>query len=167
MVKKIILLIIIAVGIGTVGYFFLRSPSESQQIINRLHRLANSISKQGSEGAVTMALKHQTIAGLIDTNCSVFIKEAMIAGDFTPEEFAAQMLRSRAMFKSIKGEVDGCEVEFNADQTTATISFAVRIRAELKSGREIDEVRDLQSTVKKVDGKWLFSSFEIRQVLEK
>jgi hypothetical protein len=167
MVKKIILLIIVATGLVAVGYFFFHTPSESQRIINRLHRLASSISKQGSEGAVTLALKHQTIAALIDAQCSVFIREAMLTGNFTPEEFAAQMLRSRTIFKSIEGKVDYCEVELSADQTTAIISFAVRISGELKNGRKIDEVRDLQATVKKVDEKWLFSNFEIRQVLEK
>ena len=167
MVKKIVLLVIAATVIAAVGYFVFRSPNESQQIINRLNQLTSRISKNSGEGPVTMALKHQAIMGLIDSQCTVFIKEAMLAGDFTPEGFAAQMTRSRSMFKSIKGSVDYCEVQLNADQTEATISFAIRVIAELKSGRKMDEVRDLQATVRKVDGKWLFSGFEIRQVLEK
>ena len=167
MVKKIVSLIVIAAVLATVGYLLFRSPNESQRIIERLKLLTSNVSKKHSEGAVTMALKHQAIIGLINSQCTVFIKEAMLTGDFTPEEFAAQMIRSRSMFKAIDGQIDDCEVQLNAAQTSATISFAIRIIAELKSGRKIDEVRDLQATVKKVDGKWLFAGFEIHQVLEK
>ena len=166
MVKKIVVLVIV-VAVIVVGYFIFRSPNEEQLIIDRLNLLSNSVSKKSGEGAISMALKHQTISGLIDDQCTVFIKEAMLAGDFTPEEFAAQMTRSRTMFKSLDGQVDCCEVQLDADQVNATISFAIRINAELKSGRKIDEVRDLQAKVRKADGKWLFSGFEIRQVLEK
>lgn len=167
MVKIIIRSVIVVTVIAIVGYFILRSPNEEQRIIDQLNLLAGSVSKKSGEGAVSMALKHQTVSGLIDEQCTVFIKEAMLAGDFSPETFAAEMTRSRAMFKSINGQVDGCEVQLDADKLNATITFAIRIIAELKSGREMDEVRDLQAKVRKVDNKWLFAGFEIRQVLEK
>jgi len=167
MVKKIVVLVIIVGLIAVAGYFLLRSPNEEQIIIDRLNRLAASVSKKSGEGPVTMVIKHQTIAGFIDGQCTVHIKEAMLIGNFTPEEFAAQMTRSRTMFKSLDGQVDCCEVQLDADGSRATIAFAIRITAELKSGKRFDEVRDLQAKVSKVDGKWLFTSFEIRQVLEK
>lgn len=167
MVKKIVLLVVISAVIVAVGYFLLRRPTNEQLIIERLNLLSSSVSKKTGEGAIAMAVKHQTINGLIDEQCTVFIKEAMLAGDFTPEEFAAQMTRSRTMFKSINGKIDGCEVQIDSDQTAATVSFAIRITAELKNGRKVDEVRDLQATVRKVDNKWLFSGFKILQVLEK
>ncbi len=167
MVKKIVVSVILVAVIAAIGYFVFRSQSDEELIIERLELLSGSVSKKSNEGAITMAVKHQTISGLIAEQCSVFIKEAMLSGDFTPEEFAAQMTRARAMFKSLDGQIDDCEVELDATKTKATITFAIRITATSKSGGKIDEVRDLQATAKKIDGKWLFSSFEIRQVLEK
>lgn len=167
MVKKIIITVIIAIGLATVSYFILRSPNDKQIIISRLHDLVANVSKKDGEGPLEMAVKHQAISGFIDQQCAMYIKEAMLTGDFTPEEFASRITRSRTLFKSLNGKIDSCEVQLDAAKKSATVEFAIRVIAELKSGEKFDEVRDLRAKVRKVDGKWVFSSFEIHKVLEK
>ena len=166
--KKIIITVLLlsAVGCG-VWYFFFNQKSEEELIRDQLLEIAEACSRIDGETGITMAMKNNRISNLIADSCSVSINEKMINGTYTAMEFAGSVTRSRALFQRIKGSFDDVEVSVDSDKKSATIDYSVRVVGQMKKGRVFDDVRELRSELRKEDGKWKFSSFEIREVLER
>lgn len=166
--KKIIITVLFlgVVGFG-VWYFFFNQKTDEELIKDQLLELADACSKRDGESAVVAAMKNARISNFIAGSCSVCINEMMMNGTYTAMEFAGSMTRSRTIFKTIKGTFDDVEVTVKPDKKSATVDYAVRVVGQMKKGSAYDDVRELRSELRKEDGKWKFSSFEIREVLER
>ena len=166
--KKIIMIILVLViAAGGVWFFVFNKKTDEELIKEQLAELADACSKNAEETSVTMALKNARIANTIAGHCSVAIPQAMMNGTFTPMEFAGSMTRSRAMFSTLRGTIEEAEVTVSEGQNKAVVDYSVRVTGALKKGDAVEEARDLRSEVVKEEDKWKFSSFEIREVLEK
>ena len=166
--KKIVVTILFS-GVIAFGvwYFFFNRKSDEELIKDQLLEMADACSKTNGETAVTMAMKNSRISNIIAGTCHVSINENMINGTYSAMEFAGSMTRSRALFKSIKGSFDDIEITVNPDKKSATVDYSVRVIGETKKGYTFDDVRELRSKMLKKDGDWKFSTFEIREVLER
>ena len=166
--KKIIITVLFLGMVGfCVWYFFFNQKTEEELIKDQLLELADACSRREGETAITMAMKNSRISNLTADSCSVSINETMINGTYTAMEFAGSMTRARALFKRVKGSFDDVEITVNPDEKNATVDYSVRVIGQMKKGRAFDDVRELRSELCKEDGKWKFSSFEIREVLER
>lgn len=166
MVKKLSLFSIGIIIAAIVAYFMLHTPTDKELIRKNLDNFNKLISKQGKEGAVTIAIKHQAISKLLADKCDISLHEISISGTLSAEELAAQIIRGRGMFDNLSGDIDDVEITLSPDKQQATVNFSVAVYARA-NGRKFDGVRDLQCHLRKVNGKWLFSGFETRKVLEK
>jgi len=53
------------------------------------------------------------------------------------------------------------------EQGTARVVLTASLKGRSMNGESIDETREVQSILNKIDQKWLFSAFEVVEVLEK
>lgn len=166
MVKKYIITTVI-IAAAALTYYFFFNKSEEDIICGRLHELADSASKNSSEGASTTLLKNRSLSELFTNPCTIYVKESTLNGSYTPLELAGNATKARQMVNHMNFSFSDIDIELDPNGKKATIEFSARAQAQLKDGREIDVVRDLKGTAEKVDNKWKFSNFEVRQVMEK
>ena len=168
MKKTSIILLAAATLAGALWWLLHNGKTNEELIADSLDAMAAACSKRTNENAVGIAMKNSEISNLMAPTCSVSINEAMIDGTFQPLEFAGQVTRGRTLFSTISGSIDDIDVKVASNGGKATVEYSVKVCGTIKkSGKSFDESRDLTSKMVKIDGKWKFASFEVREVLEK
>jgi len=167
--RKVVLFSLLVLAGFSVWWLFIRSgaTADEDKIKALCGKLTEACGKSSEESPVAMAMKNSRIANLVSDPCSVSIREATIDGTFSPMAFASQITKGRAGFKSLRGEVEDLTIKVAPDGENAVADYSIRLSGVTKAGGAFDESRDLHSKLRKVDGVWKFSSFEINRVLER
>lgn len=140
--------------------------SDEQRIRRRFDDLAGYVSKGAGEGNIQTTLKGQGLGMLFADSCTLAIAAQSLAGTYTPEEIVSHAVRARAQFDVVDLDFHDITVRFPSDRE-AQVTCTVRFSARRRTGERVGEVRELKCRLKKRQDTWLFSRFEVVEVLRK
>ena len=69
------------------------------------------------------------------------------------------------MFNTLSLDFNDIELEINGD--TAKAFFTAVFTGSPKNSEPIREIRELEASLRKVDGKWIFESFRVQNIIKK
>jgi hypothetical protein len=163
--NKNMIIAALAVVVGVVAVVYLL-PSEQRKIKKQFAALSDEVSKEQGESLLAMAYTAQTLPKLFDTNCAITVKAEMITGSYTPEEIASLAARARTQFSTLKLSFSDLKIDIS-EKNLAKVELTARLVGKGTNNEGVNEVRELMVTLKKCDGRWLFSSFDEVEVLKK
>jgi hypothetical protein len=157
---------VLLAGILAVYYLL---PSEEKKVRKRFDLLSQYVTKEPGEDLFSMANRVKNIGSLF-ANPSEFKIEGdpfySFSGSYSREEVSAYALRGRSYFSRLSLTFHDLKIEF-PERETASVSFTARLTGKSMGGEEVDEPREMRSVLKKVEKNWLFSGFEVVEVLKK
>ena len=159
----IIAFLIIVVGLSATLIFF---PSEEKNVKKKFALLSGHMSKDSGENTLIMASKIKGISALFGENCNLTVSDYSLSGNYTREEISGIALRGRAHFSILDLKFYDLKVSFR-EKDLAQVNLTARLTGKSVSGEHVDETRELICLLKKIEKKWLFSSFEVIEVLKK
>lgn len=142
------------------------SESEEKRVKKRFALLAGWVSKEPGETAFTMAQKVRKIGGLFAERCTLQAPLDGVSGVYSPDEISRYAARARLPFSKLSIDFYDVDIDFPEERTARAV-LTGRATGRLKGGEGVDEVRELQCVLEKVENKWLFTDFEVVQVLKK
>ena len=166
--KKLIILttLFISVIAAFLIYRHFTELTPEQQIKNRLSKFLIKASKNSGDKLSTGLLKSQALKGFFVPKCSFQIGVSSFSGKYTPEQIYANSMRYRTLFKQVKFMADDVEITL-ISPTRARVDFTGTLAGETKSGKSINNYRNLSCTVELIDNKWLISEVKIREIIKK
>jgi hypothetical protein len=161
--KIIIIAVIVAIGVWAVAYFF---PSEEKKIKKQFRLLAEWVSKEPSENTLTTVYKIKHIGTLFDTTCEFQVPVYSFSGNYTPDEISGFAAQGRLASSQLCLKFYDLNITF-PEKGSAKVALTARLTGRLSVGDYIDETHEVESVLKKVEKKWLFSKVEVIEVLKK
>lgn len=166
MVKaKFAVLTLVAI-LSVFGAWLLFLKKDDASLIKaRFAAFSSEVAKNGVEGATAAIMKSQAIANLFAETCELSIQDSALAGTYTREEMASHAFNARRHFQSVALSFHELEVKVEGDNAEA--HFTALLTGTVKDGDKLREARDMTATLVKADGKWLFKSFKVREILRR
>ena len=162
----VVVLLILSVG-GFLLYEIFFDISDEERINRNLIEFARLASRAPGDTTSSNLLKCRQIESYIAPECSLAINVSMFEGKYTPRSVSAMAMRCKSMFSTAHITFSDILIEVTSPNT-AIASFNASFEGRRKTdGSEAEGVRELECSLKKIDGKWRFDSFSIRQILEK
>ena len=160
--------IIVAILVGTIGIGGALgcSPGEEKRVRKQFTLLAKWVSKDAEETTFAMADKAQNIGRLFAKDCGFEARVISLSGHYGREEITSYAAQARFQFSRLSLRFYDLEIDF-PEKGTAETTLTARATGTLKSGERVDEIHELKSVLKRTDDGWLFSDFEVVEVLEK
>lgn len=141
-------------------------PSEEKKVKKQFEALSNVVSKEPGEYVITTARKAQEIAPLFDENCELIIPTDSVSAYFSPGEITSYVIQGRAQFSDLSLTFVDLSITF-PERGTAKVVLTAKLKGKIVNGDRVDETHEVQSTLKKINRKWLFAAFEVVEVLKK
>ncbi len=113
-----------------------------------------------------MAKKTKDIGTLFAEACRLEVDNASLSGTYTPDEISSFAAQARLQFSEVSLRFYDLDVEF-PNEHTAKVFLTAKLTGRLLAGEYVNEVHELTSVLKRIENRWLFSSFEVIEVLEK
>lgn len=166
MVKKVIIGLI-GITLPVIGVFVALDflESEEARIRERFSRAASIVSKEGEEKPIAMLGLTRSLKTLFADPCTIDAPRRSISGRFSPQELASLVARGRQSFTDLSLTFHDLDITLR-DKTTADTVFTALLRGS-KGGQNFREVREMEATLIRKDGEWLFSNIEVVEVLRK
>ena len=165
MVKKIILCFaVIAVALAV--YFIFFNKTEADLVKQQFKYLSEYASKLPGEGGTTMLYKAKVVGNLFDEYCDLSTKDSILSGHYSREDISGKSLMFRKMLTSANITFHEITIE-SLDDKKAKVITTAKLSARDNNNSAIDQTRELEVTLLKKDGKWLFSDFQIATILKK
>jgi hypothetical protein len=163
-VKNILIggLIIIA---GAVAAFYL-FQSEEKKVRKQFRLLSEWVSKDAGENLIIMAHKTKSIGTLFDESCKLKSPFESISGIYTPEEISSYAARGRLYCSQLSLKFYDISIRF-PEKGLAKVTLTAKLTGRSSSGEHFDETHELECSLKKIEKRWLFSEFEVVEVLRK
>lgn len=165
--RKLVWFALLAVlGLGGVSLWYLGRDSDEAQVRSTLRELCRIASRQENEKVGSGLLKMRAVESVFAAQCRMDFRHEMFGGTYTTEEIAATLMRSRALFRT-------CTVDFRDLLVTidppdrATAYFTGTLEGRLNNGKTVNEVRDLECKLKKIEDRWKITDIAVRDILEK
>jgi hypothetical protein len=155
--------LVVVIGIGVTIYFF---PSEEKKIKKQFRLLAEWVSKDPGENTFTMAYKVRNIGTLFDGTCEFKIPVYSFSGSYTPEEISGYAARGRLFCSQLHLKFYDLVIAF-PEMGIAKVTLTAKLTGKSNVGEYIDETHELEFVLKKIEKRWLFSKFEVVEVLKK
>jgi len=147
-------------------WLWLGGSSDERKVLARLDEFASAISKSAPEVPLTEMGNAQAAAKLVAERCELSLEVSNLSGSFSREELAGLALAARKHFNSISLSIHEPKVEVFKDGS-AKASFSAMLIGKLSGGESVREARDVEATLKKLDGKWLFSEVRAKNSIER
>jgi hypothetical protein len=154
---------IVVIGVGVALYLF---PSEEKKIKKQFRLLAEWVSKDPGENTLTTAYKIRNIGTLFDKSCEFEIPAYSFSGDYTPDDISGYAAQGRLLSSQLHLKFYDLAITF-PENGIAKVTLTARLTGKLSVGDTLDETHELESVLKKTEKKWLFSRFEVVEVLKK
>ena len=142
------------------------SESEEKKVKKQFTLLSDLASKDQSESIIATAQRIQKIGVLFDKQCELKTHLDYLSGTFTPEEIMSHGARGRALFSRFSLHFSDLKIRFPAERL-AQVTLTIRASGMLTDGQHLDETHEAESTLRKIEKRWLFSSFQAVEVLKR
>ncbi len=146
-----------------------RFSGEEKRVIRQFKLLSQYIEKSSDEDLISVVNRIKKISRLFTDPCEFKIEDDPLysfTGSYTREEIGGYALRGRSYFSDLSLRFDDYRIEF-LDKFTAHVKLTGRLSGRSSSGEKVDEVRELFCELKKMEKSWLFSRFEVIEVLKR
>lgn len=155
--------LVVTAGILAAVYFF---QSEEKRVRKQFKLLSEWVSKEPGENTFTMAHKIKGIGTLFAENCGIKAHIDSFSGSYTPEEISSYAARGRSQFSRLSLKFYDLDINF-PEKGIAKVILTVKLTGKSTIGEYVDETHELECILKKIEKKWLFSHFEVVEVLKK
>lgn len=155
--------LIVIVGIVLVFVVF---PSEEKRVKKQFHLFSEWVSKSPEESSLTMLQKMKDIGTLFLEPCELKSPHESLSGNYTRQEISAYAGSARSYFSQLNLKFYDLQVAF-PEKEVAQVNLTARVVGRSKTGEGVDEIRELDCLLKKMDRKWLFSQIEVIEILKK
>lgn len=160
---SILAVLILALGILAIWRFF---PDEEKKVRKQFDRFGEYASKAGDENPLATASKIKKVISLFTDPCEVEIPFTALAGKYNHQEIGAYAAGFRSRFSELSFRFDDFTVLF-PEKEVAEVEVTGRLTGKQINGERVNETRELQCLLKKLEGQWLFYRFEVVEVLKK
>ena len=141
-------------------------PSEEKRVERQFKLLSKLVSKPPDESPITSAARVHKLRALFAEKCRLDTHLSWLSGDFTGEELASLIARTRLQFSTLSLRLYDLNVEFPGEDS-AVARLTARAKGTTTDGELFDESHELECLLEKTDGKWLFREAEVVEVLER
>lgn len=141
-------------------------PSEEKRVRKQFKLLSKWVSKNSGESPITSAARLQKLRSLFAQNCRLETHISWFSGDYTGEELASLIARTRLLFSSLSLRLYDLNVGFTHEDS-ATVRLTTRVKGRTTDGEFVDESHEVECLLEKTDGKWLFREAKVVEVLER
>jgi hypothetical protein len=155
--------LIVTVGIVVVFYFL---PSEEKKVRKQCHLLSEGVLKSPEENAFTMLQKMKNIGALFDEHCELKAPSQSLSGSYTRQEISTYAGSARSFFSQLDLKFYDFHIVF-PEKEVAKVTLTARLTGRSTAGEQMDETRELECILEKIEKKWLFSAIEVVEVLKK
>jgi len=155
--------LIVIIGIFSAFTIF---PNEEKRVKKRFHLLSEWVSKSPEENSFTMLQKMKDIGTLFLEPCELKAPHESLSGSYTRQEISAYAGSARSYFSRVNLKLYDLHVTF-PEKEVAKVTLTTRLIGKSTSGEQVDEIRELECLLKKIDRKWFFSQVEVIEVLRK
>ena len=166
MVKTKYLLIgavVIIIGIAVIYYFL---PSEEKKVRKQFQLLSEKVQKFPEENALTMLRKMKNIGPLFDEHCELKAPSQFLSGSYSRQEISTYAGSARSVFSQLDLKFYDFHIVF-LEREVAKVTLTARLTGRSTAGEQVDEIRELECVLKKIEKRWLFSAIEVVEVLKK
>ena len=148
--------------IGGVIFFL---PSDEKKIRDNLESLAEYCSTVKSESILETLQKVTLAAKLCAVPCKVHIVSSQIDREFDQKDLTDRLLMMKKRLSNTTFSFKDTVVDVPVEER-ATVLTTLRLNGEAVDGRFTDAY-EMNITVEKQDGDWLFSSFTVVEFMKK
>ncbi len=166
MVKIKYLLIGVPMVIIGIVVAFIVFPSEEKKVKRSFNLLSEWVSKSPEENAFTMLQKMRNIGTLFDESCELKVPSQSLSGSYKREEISTYAGSARSYFFQLNLKFYDFNIVF-PEKEVAKVTLTGRMTGKSTTGEQVDETRELECVLKKIEKKWLFSQIEVVEVLKK
>ena len=141
-------------------------PSEEKRVKKQFRLLSEWVSKSPEENAFVMLQKMRDIGSLFDEHCELKTDYPSLSGSYTREEISTYAGSTRSHVSRLDLKFYDLQIVF-PEKEVAKVTLTARLTGRSTAGEQMDEVRELECRLKKIEKKWLFSAIEAVEVLRK
>ena len=141
-------------------------PSEEKRVKKRFHLLSEWISKSPEESALAMLQKMKDIGTLFFEPCELKVPDQSLSGSYTRQEISTYAGSARSHSSQLDLKFYDLHIEF-PEKEVAKVTLTGRLIGKSTTGEQVDEIRELECLLKKIDRKWFFNQVEVIEVLKK
>ncbi len=141
-------------------------PSEEKRIKKQFQLLSDWISKSPEENALTLLQRMKYIGNLFDEPCGFKIKDPSLSGSYTRQEIATYAGSARSYVSQLDLKFYDFRITF-PEKEIANVNLTARLTGRSTAGERIEETRELECVLRKIDKQWFFSQIEVVEVLKK
>jgi hypothetical protein len=166
MVKGRNLFLIALAVLAATGTAMTLMETETRRVKKSFHRLSEWVSKEGEENPLSMARKARDLGSLFAEKCEFKTPVDPLSGTLSPEEISGLAMRGRALFSFFEVRFYDLKIEIR-ERDTAHVDLTAMAKGRMTNGETIQETHEIACILKKIDKRWLFSRFEVVEVLKK
>jgi len=141
-------------------------PSEEKRVRKQFSLLSQWVSKSSEENAFTMLQKMKNIGTLFDEHCEMKIPDQSLSGIYTRQEVSTYAGSARSYISELDLKFHDLRIIF-PEEEIARVNLTARLTGKSTAGERVDETRELECVLRKIDKQWLFSQIEVIEVLKK
>jgi len=155
--------LIVILGILAAVIFF---PNKEKRVKKQFNLLSGWVSRSPDENTFTLLQKMKNIGNLFDEHCELKAPSQSLSGSYTREEISAYAGSARSYFSQLDLKFYDLHVVFPENEV-AKVNLTARLTGKSTAGEQVDETRELECVLRKIENKWLFGEIEIVEVLKK
>jgi hypothetical protein len=141
-------------------------PSEEKRVKKQFRLLSEWVSKSTEENAFTMLQRMKDIGSLFDAHCELKVPDQSLSGSYSREEISTYAGSARSQVSELDLKFYDLQVVF-PEKEVAKVTLTARLTGRSTAGERLDETRELECLLRKIEKKWLFSQIEVIEVLKK
>ena len=165
MVKKIIYGVSALLVTVIVLCFIFCRESEEEKIIRTLNEFCADAAKKQDSSPAALLLKTNILKAYFTDPCELAVHHGFLHGKYSDVRAANEIMRINLFFLETSPEIS--DVFISIDGETASVILTGRFYGILKDQEVVDEVREVELFMRKIDKKWRISSVEVHKILEK
>jgi hypothetical protein len=141
-------------------------PREEKRVKKQFHLLSEWVTKAPEEKPFTMLQRMKDIGTLFDAQCELKVPDQSLSGTYTREEISTYAGSARSHVSQLDLKFYDLQIVF-PEKEVAKVTLTARLTGRSTAGEQMDDTRELECVLKKIENKWLFSQIEVVEVLKK
>ncbi len=162
---KTILIAIVVIAAGVYAAFYL-FESEESKIKKQFKLMSEVIAKDAGENKLALAVKTAKLKSLLAEKCSVDYEARSIERNFSSREIAQIVARVLMQYKECSTNFVDIGIEISGEAEASAV-FTVELNGKTLSGDHVEDIHEVESELRKIEGEWVFHDFKLVDVLEK
>jgi len=167
MVKRVAVIIIVVI-VAIIGVIFVKRAltSDEAKVRGVCQKLGELVSAPADEKLTTIVLRTERIKKILADSCRFEVKTYRMSDELSKEEVVSRYVAVRQMVESADVKIKDVEL-LSLDGDTASVTFTVRATGTIGGRSKESRTAAVIASLKKVEGKWVFTEFVEETVLEK